>query len=246
MAKKNGAILYSGPSLLDGAPIVVIATGLAKGSSNTKTGAMIQTWIIRSDIAPHDATKSGADASICGDCPMRGTVTESGLKGRACYVKVFQAPLAVWRAYHRGNYEDWRARADWPELAGRIVRIGSYGDPAACPVDVWERYTEHAKRWTGYTHQWRHAQALAPFCMASVDSAAEAKEATRMGWRYFRVAPAGDTNADTLEVLCPASEEAGRKTTCENCGLCMGATSKARKSVMIPAHGAAKAYVTLR
>jgi hypothetical protein len=41
------------------------------------------------------------------------------------------------------------------------------------------------------------------------------------------------------EVLCPASEEAGRKTTCENCKLCSG-TSKKAKNVAIYAHSAQK------
>ena len=64
MSKPNGYILYEGPSGIDGAPIVVIATGFANSSANAKTGDMIQTWIIRSDIAPHHAVKSGDDASI--------------------------------------------------------------------------------------------------------------------------------------------------------------------------------------
>jgi len=40
-------------------------------------------------------------------------------------------------------------------------------------------------------------------------------------------------------VLCPASEEAGRKATCATCKLCGGASIKA-KSVAIPAHGTSK------
>jgi hypothetical protein len=55
----NGYILYQGPSAIDGKPIVVIATGFASKSNNGKTGDMIQTWIIRQDIAPHLAVKSG-------------------------------------------------------------------------------------------------------------------------------------------------------------------------------------------
>ena len=52
MPNPNGRILYEGPSMLDGAPIVVIATGFAERSGNDKTGAMIQTWILRADIPP--------------------------------------------------------------------------------------------------------------------------------------------------------------------------------------------------
>jgi hypothetical protein len=66
------AIIYKGPSLLDGAPIVAIAT---YSNRNTKTGKVVQTYILRSDINPREASKTGADFSICGNCPMRGEVT---------------------------------------------------------------------------------------------------------------------------------------------------------------------------
>ena len=66
------AIIYKGPSLLDGQPIVVIAT---YSNRNTKTGRVVQTYIIRADMDPRDASKTGADYSICGDCVMRGEPT---------------------------------------------------------------------------------------------------------------------------------------------------------------------------
>ena len=73
-------ILWKGYSLLDNQPIVVIAT---TGSKNSKTGDMVQTWILRDDIAPNQAVKTGEDYSVCGDCKHRG---------QSCYVKTFQAP----------------------------------------------------------------------------------------------------------------------------------------------------------
>ena len=45
--KPTGYVIYDGPSLADGAPIIVIAT---IKSGNSKTGDMLQTWIIRKDI----------------------------------------------------------------------------------------------------------------------------------------------------------------------------------------------------
>ena len=65
---ENG-IIYRGPSLLDGSPIVAIATYSAR---NRKTGAMVQTYIIRDDMDPVTASRTGADAAICGACPLRG------------------------------------------------------------------------------------------------------------------------------------------------------------------------------
>jgi hypothetical protein len=63
MKKPSGVILYQGPSLLDGAPIVVIATGL-NASSNSKTGDMVQTHIIRADMLPMDAIYNGEDSVV--------------------------------------------------------------------------------------------------------------------------------------------------------------------------------------
>ena len=70
--KMNKGIIYKGPSLLDGKPIVAIAT---YSDRNTKTGKVLQTYIIRSDISPLEASKTGEDFSICGDCKLRGTPT---------------------------------------------------------------------------------------------------------------------------------------------------------------------------
>jgi hypothetical protein len=67
-------IIYDGPSAIDGAPIVAILTGLANASRNAGTGDMLQLYILRADMMPEAARHTGADAAICGDCPMRGRV----------------------------------------------------------------------------------------------------------------------------------------------------------------------------
>ena len=64
-----GFVFYRGKSPIDGAPIVAIAT---LESKNGKTGDMVQTWILREDISPLMAIKTGADRSICGNCVHRG------------------------------------------------------------------------------------------------------------------------------------------------------------------------------
>ncbi len=250
--KANGAVLWRGASLIDGAPIVVIATGLASGSSNRKTGAMVQTYILRADVSPIDAVRTGADVSICGECPHRGKPT-AGADGphtaRTCYVNVGQGPLAVWRAWQRDRYPnaeitaspvtgEWFADQPGTEAigAGRIVRLGTYGDPAAVPAQVWRSLTRYATGHTGYTHQWRKAPALRTLCMASADSVADATEAQAQGWRTFRVAMPCDAPRLEREAVCPASAEAGRKLTCAQCLACAGASGR-RGSIVIQAHG---------
>ena len=103
---ENG-VFYRGPSLIDGAPIVGVAV---YSDRNSKTGRVLQTYILREDINPLEASKTGADVSICGTCPLRGTATDDPARkqaaGRRCYVNLGQGPLSVYRALERGRYPD--------------------------------------------------------------------------------------------------------------------------------------------
>jgi hypothetical protein len=245
----NGFIFYRGPSMIDGAPIVAIATGLERGSRNSKTGGgLVQTWIIRSDMTPTEAVNTGADASICGDCPHRGRVVDGKNVGRSCYVTVFQAPLSVFKTFARGAYEAVTPTEAGEALAGRMVRLGSYGDPAAVPFEVWQAMLANVTGKTGYTHQWRRFPAMQAYAMASCDNERDHTEAKAAGWRTFRVRLADDALL-TREIVCPASKEAGERTSCDACKACGGHTAKARVDIAIIAHGAASkvnAFVALR
>lgn len=232
-----GFVFWRGASPVDGAPIVAIATLKSK---NSKTGDMIQTWILREDISPLDAIGSGADKSICGNCAHRG---RKGKK-RTCYVDVGKAPQGVWNAFHRGQYIDL---SDDPELiaylvAGRIVRMGAYGDPAMVPVKQWRMLLAGSAGRTGYTHAWRRvwAQALKPYVMASADSVAEQDIARATGWRTFRVR----TESEPLqanEFACPASPEGGQRKQCITCKACDGGRAT-KASAAIIVHGKMAKY----
>ena len=223
------AIIYKGPSLLDGQPIVVIAT---YSNRNTKTGHVVQTYILRDGINPLEASKTGADFSICGNCPMRGEVTTDPqrkiAKGRKCYVNLGQGVLIVYKSYERGVYQNGSAR---DMGRGRFVRVGTYGDPAAVPSEVWDELLSECETWTAYTHQkpWRP-----DIAMQSADSHTEAVMHWTAGRRTFRViANLGELDHKN-EALCPASKEAGRRVQCTACKLCRG-SSKA-KSIAIVEH----------
>jgi len=231
----SGVIIYQGPSMINGAPIVAIATGLGFGSSNSNTGGMVQTWILRSDMSPTEAVNLGADDSICGDCIHRGTVENGKNTGRSCYVLVFQAPNNIYRTFKAGKYS---VADNLPRtFANRLVRLGAYGDPAAVPVDIWAQVLRKASGNTGYTHQWRDFPALAEYCMASADTLAEAVEAQAMGFRTFRVT-SDIADKQSNEFICPASEEKGKVITCAECMACGGNTSPNKASVAIQVHGA--------
>lgn len=231
----NGYVIYRGPSRLDGAPIVAIA--LVSKSDNSKTGDVTQTYILRSDVHPIEAVRTGADVSICGTCPHRGDGTG---KGRTCYVTLAHGPRAVYAAFAAGKYPDATPSEVARMVAGRVVRLGTYGDPAAVPVEVWRALIADARGWTGYTHQWRVAPAFRALCMASVDSEAERAEAIAEGWRTFRVRAVG-APIMPAEVTCPASVEAGKRTTCADCRLCAGTSTQA-KTITILAHGTGRKH----
>ena len=239
----RGIVLYAGPSAIDGQPIVVIANGFRVRSNNQKTGDMIQTWILRSDINPLKAINTGADSSICGSCPLRGIIDASQDKTvnrmRSCYVRTEQAPLAVWKAYHNGSYETYGPRRHRRWFKRRSIRLGAYGDPAAAPYAVWKSVLRHAKMHTGYTHQWndRRFWRFRRIVMASCQTVEESVRARSYGWRTFRVYMRGGPLAG--EFPCPASEEQGYRLTCAECGACDGSGANAqRASVAIQLHGA--------
>jgi hypothetical protein len=246
--KAKNAIIYSGPSQLDGSPIVCVAIVT---SGNSKTGNMIQTHIIRADMNPLEASKTGADFAICGNCKHRGTATTDSTKkqaqGRSCYVNLGQGPNQVFKAYSAGKYPTATPEQTRKIGAGRMVRLGTYGDPAAVPATVWDALLAEAAGHTGYTHQHDKSPDYSRM-MHSADTAAEALQAHRAGRRTFRVIPVKtyqEQGAGALlksEILCPASKEAGQRVTCHQCKLCTGSNTSA-KSIAIVAHGTSRASV---
>lgn len=239
MSKPTGYVIYRGPSLLDGKPIAVVAIVKSK---NTKTANMMQTYIIRADVDPREANRTGQDYAICGTCPHRGSPNNyvTGLaSNRTCYVRIDQGPLIVYKTMLRDKYPDAFGHATIAALgAGRMVRIGTYGDGAAVPAYVWDSLTSDAKGHTAYSHQ--IATPGSDFdptrYMVSADSEAAARAAWTHGRRTFRVISDAADIVKGSEIMCPASKEAGYRTTCDKCGLCAGA-SIAAKSIAIVAHG---------
>ena len=249
MVNDNARVIYEGPSQITGkGHIVGIVTGLARKrdgtakvkSTNTKLGGtgthVMQLFILNADEHPsHAVYDSGNDEHICGSCPhKRGNPISS-----RCYVRVEQAPRAVWQSYADGNIEYMDPRevaANQPTDTG-LMRLGAYGDPAAIPFEVYQklmfqsmrngRFVEF-KRHTGYTHQWmlKHIDQRFRFLlMASVESECQQDLATSMGWRTFRVVEQGEslrTSGNRPEIACPASVEQGHRLTCVECGACNG------------------------
>lgn len=220
----RGYILYEGPSILDGQPIVVIAT---LKTNNRKTGDMVQTWIIRSDINPVEAAAQNADISICGNCPHKGT---------SCYVNIGQAPNAVYKAYKRGAYPYYDNVDALAMLEGRAIRFGAYGDPAAAPTAIWAHLADIADKHTGYTHQLNHKHfdpRILRLVMASADSPKQADRFNQVNKaRTFRVMNAGDMLRPN-EIECLADSKG---LSCADCTLCDGNRSN-QPNIAITVHG---------
>jgi hypothetical protein len=263
-------IIYRGPSLIDGKPIVCIAV-FPKGKSNSKTGPVIQTYILTDNGKhPLDNNKSGEDYSICGNCKHRGTPTTDPAKKqaveRSCYVALFQGPGQVFKTLQRGKYSTAQSPEDIANIgAERMVRMGSYGDPLAVPTQVWNALKSKALGHTGYTHQEglkafnasgagnpspsHQSGHLGPsgelagssYLMLSADSKEEAQTAWEQGKRTFRVIP---INAKPSESLDPYNEimcPSDKGVQCVQCKLCKGGSKG--KSVAIVAHGVGRGYV---
>ena len=249
MGKARGAIVWEGPSPVDGSPIVMIVTGLqGKASANRKTGEMVQAWILRADIHPLEAIRLGSDDAICGDCPLRGTNVNGKRAGRACYVNVGQAPASIYRAYRRGAYPVMAPQEVGALIEGKAIRLGAYGDPAMVPIGVLDALTVSARLWTGYTHQWRTIDpAYGRYLMASADKVSDRREARAQGYRSFYVVPMGGSAKDITGSMECANTRARNPLQCADCGACAGTrrgTSAHAVDVAIVAHGTGAKYVS--
>lgn len=247
-ARPLGVILHRGRSMFDDSPYVVIMP-LGK-SSNSKTGGMLQTYILRSHVHPVDAVRNGGDKAICNNCPMTGLwdkkpkKPKKKRKWRACYVNVGQGPSMVYSAFKRGRYVDYDPVQHDRFIAGRKIRFGTYGEPVLIPLALMAHLAGLSSGWTGYTHQWSNAalRGYQRFLMASVHGVKgpwSAEHAKHLGWRYFRTMHGGEPLPG--EILCPASKEAGHRLSCNQCSLCDGEGRRAKGlqmvDIYIPGHG---------
>ena len=232
--KPLGYVIHKGPSPIDGRPIVVILT---LRTSNRKTGKMCQVWILREDVNPVHALRTGDDYSICGSCPHRKQADGS----RSCYVNVGQAPLSVWKAYKRGRYDTLQNPQEIASVLRKAsIRWGAYGDPGLLPVGLINDYNRLVLFHTGYTHQWRQpfAHDKIGIFQASTDGLLDTQQAQALGWKTFTVVTRNAT--PTYAKQCPATVD-GSQAQCSTCKLCNGA----RANVFVNAHGTGSKFVTV-
>ena len=133
----HGVILRIGAS---GLTNDTIATITVFNSTNRKTGDMVQIYYLPVNEPPTEVVKTGADASVCGNCNLRPLLAKQQ-NIKPCYVKKFHGPSAVYRSFKAGRYPHLNKMKPrlWQGvlqvLATKPVRLGAYGDPE-CDLDT--------------------------------------------------------------------------------------------------------------
>lgn len=210
------------------------------GSTNGKTGDGVQIWILPLEWVVKGTTAMEDDSASCMDCP------HSKSAGRSCYVRKANSERGLKSkvrslhfSYKKGTLDIRHiveATREVSNCAGKFIRFGAYGEPVLIGESIVRELTTVADEWTGYTHQWYQPAYSwsSKYFMASVETDALQAKAELKGYRTFRVRSKND-EIKAREVSCPASKEAGNKTTCNKCGLCKGTSSQA-KSITIIKH----------
>jgi hypothetical protein len=223
--KDNGYLLHEGTT--NGQPYVVIATGITKPTDNSKTGDMIQIWIMLKDVHPAAGVRSGLDATtICTGCPFAA--------GNGCYVNVNFAPAGIWKKYQRAEYPYLAPRDYHIVFGGRKVRFGAYGNPTLIPFSIAKAIAKASDGWTGYYHNWatmshREARQWNTLFMASTETQSSLKLAQSLNLRTFHVST--EKPEGFIECL---SDSHG--ISCAKCLLCSG-LNKPAKPIWINPHG---------
>ena len=222
--KPTGYVLHRGT--IGREPYVVIAT---LKTDNRKTGNMVQIWFLLEGINPVEAVTRGIDAeTVCRGCPFAA--------GNGCYVNVGQAPLGIWKAFHRGSYPELFPAGYAGVFSGRKIRFGAYGNPSLMPLSMVKAIAKESAGWTGYFHDWREnplASGYAAYFMASTETESSHRLASALGFRTFHVSP--EKPDGMMECL---SDSKGLQ--CADCKLCAGLSKGKQPSIWINPHGAKK------
>lgn len=221
-ALKSAVILY--PS------VVLVLTNIRGGSQNEKTGDMIQSWIF--DRSKLTEKVFGAK---CDACPMMSQCYV--MKGTQAHNSVRRATLkALGLLDGNTSYKVTTLEKVLPMLSGRPLRLGSYGDPSAIPLEDMRALVGAADGHTGYTHFWRSSDpAYSRFLMASVEDLAGEMLAQSLGYRTYRVLRKHETDHEVTDrsILC-LEKSAG--LSCSNCMICCGTSKPKAKHVYIYEH----------
>lgn len=224
---ENSYLVYVGPSMLDSSvTVAAIVSGFTDASHNTKTADILQVTYMRTDMHPQDAINCGGDQAICGDCPFTKI---AGAGVRLCYVRV----QPVFSQYHKLEKGGYKFIPTMDLFNGWTVRLGAYGDPACCPIEISHDIKRRSVNTKAYTHSWKRYPELKAICMASVETDDDFKQACELGFKCFRVRSQADQRLFKREILCMNTQKG---LNCADCPFCEGTVSKA-SHIAVTVHG---------
>jgi hypothetical protein len=181
------------------------------------------------------------DKKNCFDCPLSysnggGCYTHNGQIGAG-----LKAMLKRLHRLHNENkikpYDDklFNAFIGFVEATYPVdlTRLGAYGEAVTLRKNIVEELVRLGKKHTAYTHQWKKGN-YQDYFMASVHNETQRLASKTLGYRAFLSINKGEKVENSAN--CPASKEAGKKSTCVLCGLCNGNKSGNKKDVYILKH----------
>jgi hypothetical protein len=220
MAKKSTKY-HIVESPVHGEPVLLAVT---PGSTNVKTGDMLQLYILHPDMNPLEASKIGADERVCGNCPLRHHL------GGACYVTLFHGPGAIYKGWENSGKRIDPIEDILEMISNKPIRLGAYGDVAHIPDYLAAEIMSLASGYTAYTHQGRNPKVARVWkgkAMFSADTPGQLRLAESQGWSGFVAVP---EELDGVKIC--DNEENG--TQCRDCLKCDGSQG----SVQLTPHGA--------
>jgi hypothetical protein len=225
----TSVLIWRGTSQLNGDDIMVVASRVREASENTKTGDMVQVYILPVAVSPRSAWHHGGIEAVCPDaCSHRSD------QDADCYVN-WSRLRSTWE---RGAAMTAGVPAGF--FRGAVVRFGAGGDPSAVPFEVWKSIADEARGWSGYTANWRSlSPEWATLFMASVSSLPDVWRARSAGWRIYAASESAAMD-DALSAAgireCLSHSHGVECTACRQCD----GTSKGSKrpDYYIPLHGA--------
>ena len=190
---------------------------------------MLQTWIIRADLPPTEAAKTGDDASVCGDCRLRNG---------ACYVTLHHGPRAVYAAYHRGAYAiGGRGRLVLGrrprDPVRRVRRSGSGPDARLVPAG-----SESLEMDGIFASMARPQTAAAPLPLDGERRQRRRGLGSERPWLAQLPGAPPRRAAPASRIPVPRRERIRHRTTCDRCAQCDGARLvDLRRSYSVIVHG---------
>jgi len=155
--------------------------GVSAALGQSKTGP--QVYVIREDVNPAEAVKTGQSSSVCNLCPLQPALVKAAKEAAkragmpvpelpVCYVTSHYGPRMVWATWRNGGYPKATVGQFKRLFRGRKVRLGAYGNFSNVALAIVRAIAKASAGWTLYEHNWRleRVQPMRALAIASVST----------------------------------------------------------------------------